>query len=345
MALADADPLIRSLVVISAIVGIVLLAQALGSALGGLLRRRVGEGVLSGLDQGAGAGFGLARGVFLVWLMGGLLAVLPLQSLASEARQSSVLQAIDERLPSPVVLAAELGRLIQSTGLPDVFVGAPPPAELPTGGVDQQQAEAIAADARRSTVRVESIGCGNFISGTAFAVSSDHFVTNAHVVAGSTDAWVSFDGSLERFPAKVVLIDPELDAAVIAVDHGLDVRPLEFSASLPARGDVAAAIGYTGGARERTIPVLISRSIEALGRDIYGGRIVAREVLELRADVAPGDSGGPLILEDGTVGGVIFSESRADPSIGYALSPLDVAREVGGALKTTSPASTGACVG
>jgi len=67
----------------------------------------------------------------------------------------------------------------------------PPPADIPAGGPTQQQAQQIAGDAPQSTLRVEAIACGYFVSGTSFAVSADHFVTNAHVVAGC-DAGLAF---------------------------------------------------------------------------------------------------------------------------------------------------------
>ena len=225
-----------------------------------------------------------------------------------------------------------------------MFVSGAPPADIPAGGPTDQQASQIAGAARASTVRVEVVACGNFVSGTAFALSADHFVTNAHVVAGSTEMWISLDGAFDRYPAHVVLFDPALDAAVIAVDRPLGMTPLTLSADLPTRGESAAALGYTGGGRLRVIPALISRSIEALGRDIYGNQIIARTVIEMRADVAPGDSGGPVLLPDGTVGGVTFSESRDQPNVGYALSPTDVEADVSMAIDSTTPVATGACL-
>ncbi len=94
---------------------------------------------------------------------------------------------------------------------------------------------------------------------------------------------------------------------MLATDAHLNVAPLTFSPTLPTRGEDAAALGYTGGGRLQLIPALISRPIDALGRDIYGNQIIARTVIEMKADVAPGDSGGPVVLPDGTVGGVTFS--------------------------------------
>lgn len=342
--LTNVDPWLRTVIVIASIAGVVLVAQALGSSIGAAIRRRIGRGILGGVDQGAGAAFGLIRGIFLVWLMGGLLSVLPMASFAAEARQSTILRALETRLPSPVVLAAQLGRVLQSTGLPDVFVGAPPATDLPTGGPSEREAEQIAAVARPSTLRVEAVACTNFVSGTAFAIAADHFVTNAHVVAGANQVWLSFDGALDRYPAHVVLFDPELDVALLVVDRPLPVEPLQLSADVPSRGEDAAVLGYTGGGGLRLIPALISRPIEAFGRDIYGSQIITRQVIEMSADVAPGDSGGPVVLPDRTVGGVTFSESRDQPNVGYALSPIDVARDVAKAETSSTPVSTGSCI-
>ncbi|MGI8928605.1 MAG: MarP family serine protease [Candidatus Limnocylindrales bacterium] len=340
---ADMDPWLRTVVSIGVVAGIVLLAQGLGSGAGAAVKRRIGPGILTGIDHGLGAAFGLARGVFMVWLIGGLLSLLPVPNVATEARQSFVLRALDSRLPSPVVLAAELGRLIEAAGLPDIFVGAPPPIDIPVGGPNGETAEALVAAARRSTVRVESTACGLFLTGTGFAVTPDHLVTNAHVVAGSDRVWVSFDGSLDRFQATVVDFDPGLDAALLHV-AGMAAAPLTLDDGLPERGQPAAALGFTGGGRQRVIPGVISRTLSALGRDIYGSSVVAREVVEMRLDVSPGDSGGPVLLTSGKVAGVTFSESRESPEIGYALSPVSVAVSINDSLRATQPVATGACL-
>jgi S1-C subfamily serine protease len=340
---ADMDALVRTGLVIGAVAGIVLAAQFVASSIGTAVRRRIGAGILSGIDAGAGAGFGFVRGLFLIWLLGGLAGVLPLGSLAVEARQSLILRAMDTRVPSPVVLAAQLGQIIEAAGLPDIFVGAPPPADTPTDAPSAAEAERLAGAARQSTVRVEGIACGNFVTGTGFAVAETHIVTNAHVVAGADRVWISFDGQLDRHRAEVVSFDPELDAALLYVP---DVRlvPLTLSEAIPERGESAAALGFTGGGRQRVIPAVVSRSLDAIGRDIYGEQVVAREVIELSADVAPGDSGGPLLVAGGEVGGVTFSESQSDTLIGYALSPAAVADSIAPALGSTDGVATGRCL-
>lgn len=341
--LAEAETWLRTAIVIGLVAGIVLVAQGVGSAIGGAIRRRLGNGLLGGVDMGAGAVFGFVRGVFIVWLIGGLVGVLPAPALAAEARQSVILRAIDTRAPSPVALAAELGRIIEAAGLPDVFVGAPPPIDVPAGGPSVEEAGRFVTAARASTVRVEATACGSFLTGTGFAVEPDHIVTNAHVVAGADRVWISRDGSFDRYEASVVHFDPALDAAVLTVE-GLAFDPLTLALSVPGRGDSAAALGFTGGGRQRLIPAVVGRVIDAIGRDIYGDAIVARNVIEMRADVGPGDSGGPVLLSDGTVGGVTFSESQRDSSIGYALSPVAVADAVADALDSNRAVATGACL-
>ncbi|MEO6350508.1 MAG: trypsin-like peptidase domain-containing protein, partial [Candidatus Limnocylindrales bacterium] len=155
--------------------------------------------------------------------------------------------------------------------------------------------------------------------------------------------WISFDGSLDRYAATVVDFDSELDAALVYV-AGADVPPLRLATTLPGRGDPAAALGFTGGGRQRLIPGVISRTLSALGRDIYGSSVSAREIIEMRLDVSPGDSGGPVLVSSGLVGGVTFSESQADPTIGYALSATAVTASVGDALNSTTVVATGECI-
>ena len=94
---------------------------------------------------------------------------------------------------------------------------------------------------------------------------------------------------------------------------GLDGRALRFATSVPERGATGAALGYAGGGSLAVLPAAVAGAYEAIGHDIYDGAQVRREIVELRAAIEPGDSGGPLILEDGTIGGLVFAESRTDP--------------------------------
>jgi S1-C subfamily serine protease len=83
---------------------------------------------------------------------------------------------------------------------------------------------------------------------------------------------------------------------------------------------------------------------DALGRDIYATKRVERRILEIRAEIDRGNSGGPLVLADGTVGGIVFAEARTDADVGYALSPTLVADRVGLSVGRQVPVRTGECL-
>ena len=136
---------------------------------------------------------------------------------------------------------------------------------------------------------------------------------------------------------------PALDVAVLRAPD-LQAVPLRFAASDPDRGTVGAALGYPGGGSLTVVPAAVTGAYSATGRDIYDDAIVTRRVLELRAQIDRGDSGGPFVLPDGTVGGLIFAEARTDPDVGYAISPTAVAARVQPALGRTGPVDTGECV-
>ncbi|MEO8625638.1 MAG: trypsin-like peptidase domain-containing protein [Candidatus Limnocylindrales bacterium] len=191
----------------------------------------------------------------------------------------------------------------------------------------------------RVCIRATSSGLGSIGDILVLAEA----VTNAHVVAGSDKVWISFNGELDRHPAEVVLYDPELDVALL---YEADVRltPLTLSGSVAERGQQAAALGYTGGGGLRSIPAVVSRDLDAVGRDIYGSNIVERSVIELRENVAPGDSGGPLLIAGGDVLGVTFSKSQSDPQIGYALAAAAVEHSIAPSLDSSNPADTQSCI-
>jgi len=337
------DPPIRAFLAFGGAFLVVAVAEAIGSTLGAGLRDRLGRGVANRLDAVLGALFGVAQALVLAWLIGGLLATGPFPSLARESQRSIAVRTLLGALPPPSEVAGELGSLIDASGLPQVFSGLEPqPAPaVPIPG--RAEAEQIAAAALGSVVRVDTQACGQIFTGTGFAVAPNFIVTNAHVVAGSSGVSVTADVSGRRVRGTVVFFDPELDLALVRTPD-LVLRPLGFAAAAPGRGTFGAALGHPNGGALAVIPAAVSTEIRASGRDLYGTHTVIRDILELRAPVEPGDSGGPFLLADGSVGGVVFAASRTDPAVGYALDPLAVANRVSPLLGRTAAVDTGACL-
>jgi S1-C subfamily serine protease len=335
------EPLPRALVVLGAIIGIVAVGEAVGSTIGRAVGGRISRGVLSAVDRLVGGLLGAGQAILLIWLIGGLLAVGPLPTVARAASQSWALRNLSRVLPSPTEVVGRVATALDDSGLPDVFVGLEP---LPLPAVDvptDAQTAAIAKAAIASTARVTSRACGNVISGTGVVVAPGYLVTNAHVVAGASRIRAAIGGSVAE--ATAVLFDPELDVALLHVP-GLAAPSLELASADPVRGDRGAAMGYAGGGPLVELAAAVAGAYPAVGRDIYGARRVTRNLLELRAGIEPGDSGGPFVLADGTVGGIVFAMSRTEPGVGYALTPTDVEQRIGPAVGSTTVVSVGDCV-
>jgi S1-C subfamily serine protease len=311
----------------------------IGHRFGGYARRvRMG-----GLDSGFGAGFGVVITLVSFWLIGSLLVQGPTRAIARAVRHSTILEWTSGLLPEPPDLLASITKYLDSSGFPQVFAGLPrdigPPVALPTKAEARKAFEA----GKNSTVRVVIPACGGIQQGSGWIASDSTVVTNAHVVAGGSAPTVQeLDGGDHQ--GRVVLFDPKTDLAVIHVD-GLSGPSLKLGTTTLDRGASGATLGYPGDAGGKLMPspAAVQARYEARGRDIYGDGIVVREIYELRSPVRQGDSGGPFILPDGSVAGVVFAASTTDGDTGYALTASEVRDDVQTGLTATGAVPTGRC--
>jgi S1-C subfamily serine protease len=332
---------IRTIVVLSVLLGLVGLGEALGAGMGRAASQALGSGLLGALDRVGGALVGAAQAILILWLAGGVIAAGPFPNLGKLAQTSAALRIIDGFLPPPTEIVLELGQILDDSGLPNVFIGL---EQLPAPDIDlpsDELAAAIGERAAASVLRVVADGCEQRASGTAFVISPEYLVTNAHVVVGARSILVQTSDA--SFTATPVLLDLDLDIAVLFA-NGVDAPPLTFATEEPRRGDIGAAIGFPGGGRKTVEPATVAATYFATGLDVTGEAKVTRRIIELRSRVNPGDSGGPLVLEDGSVGGVVFAESRVDPAVGYALSPREVVDRVSPAIGSRDAVPSGPCI-
>ena len=190
-----------------------------------------------------------------------------------------------------------------------LWVGAPPTAAVIT--------DDVLADAVRGVVPVRSAGCGPVSNGTAFAVAPGLLVGAAHVVAGASkieiDVPVGDAGTVRTYPAEVVGYSEGRDLALLRTAAA--VTPLRIDrARLGAR---AAVLGYPEGAALEASPARIEHYVNASGLWGDGTR---RRVYVLAVDVRAGQSGAPLVDQQGSAVGVAFATARGLPNIGFALS-------------------------
>jgi S1-C subfamily serine protease len=185
-------------------------------------------------------------------------------------------------------------------------------------------------------------GCGGIQEGSGFVVSAHYVVTNAHVVAGVNHPLVQVQNGGNGQPGVPVLFDPDVDIAVLRVTDQpgpvLRLAPREVK-----RGAVGAVVGYPGGGTLTGVAAANRRVLTAVGKDIYGKGTVDRDIYELQSTIRPGNSGGPFVLVNGTVAGVVFAASTTDPGIGYAITSTEARPDINRGVGQTRNVSTGPC--
>jgi S1-C subfamily serine protease len=322
--------------------GTVLLMGAVGDAVGSLLglklRRRAHGTRFKSADAVGGSAMSVTALVLAIWFLGLNLASGPFPSVARTLQRSAVVRAVDVVLPTPPVLSAQLGSVLDILGFPDVFSGLPPLPADPVAQPAQGRAARAARAARPSVVLVAGVACDRVLQGTGFVVADDLVLTNAHVIAGG-DPRVEWAG--QTFDASPVLFNGDLDAAVLRVE-GLDAPPLTLLDEEVARGDGGAVIGYPGG-RYTQLRAGLRRALDATGRDIYSDDEVHRRVYELQVTVRPGSSGGPFVLPGKVAAGLIFGASLTNPELGYAIASPRLIPLVDRAAARTDEVGTGGC--
>ena len=166
-------------------------------------------------------------------------------------------------------------------------------------------------------------------SGSGFVVSPEGLIlTNAHVVANADAVRVRLAGERRERPARLVGSDPNTDLALLQVEAGRTLTPLEFGDSDAILiGDWAVAVGNPFGNLEGSVTVGV---ISAKGRSdlvIDGGTPRYQDFIQTDASINFGNSGGPLCDLEGRVIGVTTAINAGGQGIGFAI-PSNLARRI-----------------
>ena len=322
----------------------VFVLLSIGQTAGHMIGHRFGtiahRARLGTVNQGMGSLFGVFVTLVAFWLIGSMLVYGPSREVARAFRSSTVMKTVNAVMPDPPNVLAYLRQYLNTSGFPQVFLGLPPPigepVDLPPNGPANRAIDA----ADQSTVRVVAVGCGGTQLGSGWVASDGYIVTNAHVVAGTGS--VTVQDSAGEHAGTVVMFDSETDVAVVLTET-LEGPPLRLTTEGLERGAGGATLGYPGGGELQAHRAAVQATYTATGADIYGRAGVRREIYELRSPVRQGDSGGPFVLPNGNVAGVVFAASTTDPDTGYALTGEEVADEIDAGLRRSDGVGTGPC--
>jgi S1-C subfamily serine protease len=330
-------------------VAIVFAVASLGrigaGALGGIVRRRLRWQPARTVDSVGGAVVSGLAVLLIAWFIGSSLVQAPFPSVARQVNGSKVLAAVDHQVPTRVRgWFADFRAVVADGGFPQVFgalgaeriIPVSPPDLAVTG-----QPGVVAAAASIVKVTGDAKSCSRRIEGSGFVFADGRVMTNAHVVAGVHNPQVQVGGVGPQLAATVVYFDPKVDVAILVVKD-LHAKPLTFSGVLGSSADAVVA-GFPEDGPYQTVAARIRGAELARGPDIYQDADVTRDIYAVRAQVQPGNSGGPLLDTSGSVAGVVFGRAVNDSSTGYALTASQVSAAAIAGRTATAPVSTHGC--
>jgi S1-C subfamily serine protease len=321
-----------------------LLGQIVAGAVGRALRSRVTWEPAKMLDSVAGAVVSSAAVLLVAWMVASPLATSPFPQVASQVRQSALVQAVDHAVPDGVrAVYDSLRQAIDRRGLPDVLDPLTPTQVRDVDAPDQALLSSpVVSSVQGSVVKISGIApsCSRQIDGSGFVYAPERVMTNAHVLAGVTDPVVHAEG--EEYEATPVFVDEAIDIAVLAVP-GMETLPLSFTQQPADTGGDAIIMGYPGGGPFYVGPARIRDRGEISGPDFRDTTTVVRDVYALYGTVRAGNSGGPLFATDGSVLGVVFASAIDDPNTGYALTGPQVAEAAAAGTTGRVEVGTGPC--
>lgn len=324
-----------------------MIGQLIGAWAAGHIRARVRSEKGRALDSGVGSVLGVVSVLLVAWMVAVPLASSPYPTLASEATHSKIVRSVNDVMPGSVrTLYSSLRGFLDQSGFPPVFGDLPNGPSVAVAPPDANLSPAVQARvdrAHRSTFKIygQAPSCSRDIEGSGFLYAPHRVITNAHVVAGTSQVAVQVSPN-RNLPATVVLFDPKRDVAVLDVP-GLGGQPLQLASRTAAKGDPAVVLGYPEDGPFNIRSARVRSRSTVGGSDIYGNGNVQREIYSLRAVVRSGNSGGPLMADDGTILGMVFATALDSSDTGYALTAGEISGDAGQGRSANAPSGTGHC--
>lgn len=339
----------QAFIAILVVFAVAVIGMLIASGIGVAVRSRLTGRPATVADSLGGAAVNVAAVLIVAWLIGSFMVSGQFPAIARQVSNSVVLRTVDAVMPPSVLYLPVFPQLhsLLSNGLytqvfsaigaeADLSVPPPDPAVLTSAALARVEPSIV-------KIEGEAASCSLKIEGSGFVISPEHVLTNAHVVAGVTEGPVVSAGS-QSYNAKVVLYDPERDLAVLDVP-GLPSRPLKFAPQPAGDGALAIVGGYPYDHPLTLVPARIGLSVNASGPNIYQNELVNRQIYPIRAQIEPGNSGGPLLAADGRVYGVVFAASTSIADRGYALTANEVNSDAMTGSHRYAAVSTEGCQG
>lgn len=199
----------------------------------------------------------------------------------------------------------------------------------------------VVAQAQSGVGQFSVTRCENSFTGTGFLVGPDLVVTAAHMVRDASAISISFGRTTVN--ATTLGTNELADLALVRTEIPVQGHQFQFRTTEPPIGTDVAALGFPLGR-----PFTLTRgTVSALNAQQKIGSRVLSNLIQTDAAINHGNSGGPLITQDGQVSGVIvtieFDENVRAEGIAYAVTAPRAAAAVQEWQKRSVPVSLKDC--
>ena len=218
---------------------------------------------------------------------------------------------------------------------------APPPAPRDAASASAQVGPQIVdIDAKLGYQSALGAGTGIVIDGGGVVL------TNNHVVAGATDLTARSIGNGQTYPASVIGYDRQHDIAVLQLaGGGLPSANIGNSDTVRV-GEPIVALGNAGGAGGA--PAVEVGTVSAVNQTVSandaltGSTETLNGLIQLDANIRPGDSGGPTVNSANQVIGMNTAASQnyhLGRGQGFAI-PINEAMAIAGQIRSGASSPT-----
>jgi len=158
--------------------------------------------------------------------------------------------------------------------------------------------------------------------GSAFAFNNNgYIVTSLHMIKDADSVFIQ-NNSTERTLANVIIVDPKLDLAVLKIENKEVTKnwqiPFTFAEKGADIGEKVFTLGYP-----RKDMVYGEGSLSSLS-----GFYNDTTMYQISIPVNPGNSGGPLLDEQGNIIGVIRGKITGAEATGFAIKAREIIKSI-----------------
>ena len=330
----------RVVVAIISLLVLIGLGQALGLAVARpfkMVSERSGLGVI---ERFLGAVLNTAACALMIVVVSFSAGQVGVPSITSTIARSHVVSTLEDLTPDVVRqgIAQARAAVLAQSGIPEISQQIFPAQEAPTQEIDNP----ALAQAAESVLKINGTAeaCVQNQSGSGFAAAPEMVITNAHVLAG-VDEPVVQTPSGQAYTGTVVYYDDQTDLAVI---HAPGLQTPALSTGPEAQpGELVAFMGYPLGGPFSSKSATVQGLARTSTTSVDGTVSAPRQVYQLAADAQQGNSGGPLLDDQGQVIGVIFAKSETTQT-GYALGMEELQPVLDQLDRLGAAVPTGQCV-